>query len=237
MKYIFWIVCFSFATCCLGQGVTGSELLEKAIAYHDPNNQWNSFVGNFKVTMESPNGDKRISLIAMDMPSSHFELITQKDSNTIEQTVHKGQCILKLNGNTNITEADRATYNISCERAKKMKDYYTYLYGLPMKLRDPGTIVHPTVEIKSFKGKEYLRLRVTYSPEVGKDTWYFYFDPTTYAMEVYQFFHDESKNDGEYILLAGEEDIKGIKMPKTRSWYYNKNDQLLGTDVLSKNPF
>jgi hypothetical protein len=105
-----------------------------------------------------------------------------------------------------------------------------------MKLRDPGTIVHPTVQLKKFKEKEYLTLKLTYSPEVGKDTWYFYFDPTTFALEVYQFFHDESKNDGEYILLAGEENIRGIKMPKTRSWFYNKNDQLLGTDVLSKNP-
>jgi hypothetical protein len=236
MKYLFWAVCFSYVSSCLGQVVTGSELLDKAIAYHDPNNQWNSFKADFRVTMESPKGDKRVSLIAMDLTSSNFRLITQKEDNTIEQTVHKGQCILKLNGKTNITDADRASYNISCERAKKMRDYYTYLYGLPMKLRDPGTIVHPTVQLKKFKEKEHLTLKVTYSPEVGKDTWYFYFDPTTFALEVYQFFHDESKNDGEYILLAGEENIRGIKMPKTRSWFYNKNDQLLGTDVLSKNP-
>ncbi len=29
--------------------------------------------------------------------------------------------------------------------------------------------------------------------EVGEDTWYFYFDPLTYAMEVYQFYHEEEK--------------------------------------------
>jgi hypothetical protein len=54
-------------------------------------------------------------------------------------------------------------------------------------------------------------------------------------MEVYQFFHDESKNDGEYILLTGEETINNIKMPKVRAWYYNKDQGYLGTDILSSN--
>ena len=143
-------------------------------------------------------------------------------------------CILKIDGKAIISEKDRATYNISCERAKKMRDYYTYLYGLPMKLKDPGTLLDPLVDTKTFKGKNYLVLKVTYSKEVGTDTWYFYFDPSSYAMEAYQFFHDESKNDGEYILLSGEEIINNVKIPKTRAWYYNKNDQYLGTDILSK---
>jgi hypothetical protein len=51
-------------------------------------------------------------------------------------------------------------------------------------------------------------------------------------MEVYQFFRDESKNDGEYILLTEEVVVNGIKMPKNRAWYYNKNDGYLGTDIL-----
>ena len=51
-------------------------------------------------------------------------------------------------------------------------------------------------------------------------------------MEVNQFFREESKNDGEYILLTGEETISGIKMPKNRAWYMNKDNKYLGTDIL-----
>ena len=103
-----------------------------------------------------------------------------------------------------------------------------------MKLKDKGTITHEKVIRKKFKDKDYLVLKVTYTKEVGKDTWYFYFNPKTYAMEVYQFFKDESKKDGEYILLTDLETINDIKMPKNRAWYYNKNDGYLGTDILSK---
>ena len=74
----------------------------------------------------------------------------------------------------------RKVYTIvDYNRGSMMKDYYTYLYGLPMKLKDPGTIVDPKVTKKRFKGKRYLVLKVSYDQEVGKDTWYFYFDQST----------------------------------------------------------
>jgi len=67
---------------------------------------------------------------------------------------------------------------------------------------------------------------------VGKDIWYFYFDKKTVALIGYRFYHDESKNDGEYITLDGEEIIQGIRIPKNRKWYYNKDDKFLGADFL-----
>ncbi len=102
-----------------------------------------------------------------------------------------------------------------------------------MMLMNEGKFVDSKVQRKVFKGKEYLVVKVNYDEEVGKDTWYFYFDPKSFAMEVYQFFHDESKNDGEYILLSGMEVINGVKMPKTRKWYYNKDNTYLGVDILN----
>ena len=58
-------------------------------------------------------------------------------------------------------------------------------------------------------------------------------------MEIYQFYRmdddDNQKDDtGEYIILTEEETINGIKLPKNRAWYTNKDDKLLGTDILKK---
>lgn len=65
-----------------------------------------------------------------------------------------------------------------------------------MKLKDPGTIIHEQVNLDKFMGEMYLTLKVTYKKEVGEDTWYFYFNQQNYALEAYQFYHDEEKNDG-----------------------------------------
>ncbi|WP_368670296.1 DUF6503 family protein [Flavobacterium sp. K5-23] len=53
-------------------------------------------------------------------------------------------------------------------------------------------------------------------------------------MEIYQFYHDEAKNDGEYIILNGEEVFSGIKFPKSRAWYLNNDKAYLATDKLTK---
>ena len=108
-----------------------------------------------------------------------------------------------------------------------------------MKLKDPVTIISEYAINKRFKGKDYLVLKASYDKAVGSDVWYFYFDPESYAMKVYQFYKTGDKGNvtegsGEYILLTEEETVSGIKMPKIRAWYYNKDDKYLGTDTLEK---
>ena len=214
------------------QEITGSQLLEKAIQFHDPNGNWETFKGTLFVTMETPKRSPRKSRIYINLPEQYFLVNAQRDSVITELAIHNTACSFAINGDTNPSEELKKKYSLNCDRAKMYKNYYTYLYGLPMKLKDNGTIIDQKVERKTFKGKEYLVLKATYKQDVGKDTWYFYFNPKTYAMEVYQFFK-EKKNSGEYILLSGLETINDVKMPKTRAWYYNKNDGYLGTDVLS----
>ncbi|KSA12618.1 DUF6503 family protein [Maribacter dokdonensis] len=234
MKYVLLSVFLLHGVLNYAQEITGTQLLERAIAYHDPENNWSSFKGKMLIEMENPKSSPRSTVIEMKLPNNYFKSTVKKDNYTIESELDNGECTLKLNGSTSIFPKIKDSLNISCDRAKMMKNYYTYLYGLPMKLKDPGTIIDNNVVKKTFKGKEYLVLKATYEKEVGNDTWYFYFDPKTYAMEVYQFFHDESKNDGEYILLSEMITVNGIRIPKVRAWYYNKGDVYLATDNLRK---
>lgn len=231
-KSFFVYILLLFSALAIGQELTGQQLLEKAIQYHDPSGNWGTFNGTLNITMETPKNADRVSIIKINLPQEYFYLKATREEKTTEYTVEKENCSIKYNGKANLSDEILKENNLSCERADLYKNYYTYLYGLPMKLKDKGTIIDPKVTKKTFKGKEYLVLKVTYTEKVGKDTWYFYFDPKTYAMEVYQFFKDESKNDGEYILLTEETVINNIKIPKKRAWYYNKDNGYLGTDIL-----
>ncbi|WP_262892725.1 DUF6503 family protein [Hymenobacter qilianensis] len=69
---------------------------------------------------------------------------------------------------------------------------------------------------------------------MGQDTWSFYLDPRTSALRAYRFSHNKEPNDGEYVLLDQELTVKGVKLPKTRKWYLNKDDSFLATDLLLK---
>ena len=217
---------------CYSQKLTGEELLAKSIAYHDPTGAWKKFKGMLTIVMQRPNGDERISEITMDFAQQYFNSTVYQNGDTIVKNLDNKTCLLLLNGSKNFDEETQKRYRLDCENASKMKNYYSYLYGLPMKLKDPGTLIDPIIKSTTFDGKKALVLKVNYTESVGKDTWYFYFNPVTYALQAYQFYHDESKNDGEYILLNGEASVNGIKMPKNRAWYYNKDDVHLGTDML-----
>jgi len=84
------------------------------------------------------------------------------------------------------------------------------------------------VETKTFKNKRIFEdSKVTYSERGREDTWYFYFDPPTYAMEVLSILpFDESKKMGSIYHFQAKEIIKmTLKCPRDRAWYYNKKDQ------------
>ena len=233
------ILCiFFFSSFSYAQDISSSEVLDKAIAFHDPENKWSGFNDTFKVLMEMPGKAERVSAIHINLQAEYFYIKAVQDSIEYEYTVNKDKCgsslnaaATKIQGTTSLRE--------TCKKAKRYRDYYTYLYGLPMKLKDKSTILDPLVEKVEFKGNPYLVINVSYKSYIGTDIWKFYFNPKTYALEVYQFFKSDGKGNveassGEYILLSKIEEINGIKMPKIRQWYYNKDDAYLGTDTLSK---
>ena len=231
MKQLFLFLVFIIPCSMFAQEISGEELLNKSIEYHDPDNNWVSFNGTLSVTMDTPKASPRFSAIKIDLPNEFFYLKSRRDTLETSYSIDKGKCSTSIRDSTSMTRTP-------CETAVLYKNYYTYLYGLPMKLKDPGTQIDIEVILKKFKGKEYLVLKVTYDETVGSDVWFFYFDPKSYAMEIYQFFKGDpggkGKDTGEYILLSEEQMINGIKMPKIRAWYYNKNDEYLGTDTLGE---
>jgi hypothetical protein len=236
MKSVSILVFFSLSLACVSQNLSSDQLLENAIKYHDPNGHWNRFNDEFTVIMTTPKDQKRTSVISINLPKDHFSIHATRDTVSTTYTLDKGAC--KMTYNTEVVDSLAAEEkNMNCERGTLYKNYYTYLYGLPMKLKDPGTNLGANVEKKTFQGKEYLVLKVTYDKAVGSDVWYFYFNPKTFAMDIYQFFKTdgngkEKPESGEYILLSGEAVLNGIKIPKIRAWYFNKDDTYLGTDVL-----
>ena len=214
------------------QDLTAEEVLDKSIAYHDPNGEWESFKGELTVKMTTPNKSPRITSLFFDLPRSYFFAEAKQDDIRTSYTVFEGECEVTIIPEDNVAPP--------CERAIMYRDYYTYLYGLPMKLKDPGTSLDPIVTRMEFNGKQAIMLQVSYDPEVGSDVWRFYFDPSSYRMFAYQFYKGDPEgkglNTGEYILLDGEFKVGDMRIPKDRSWYYNKNNEFLGKDALIPNP-
>ncbi|HBL29205.1 MAG TPA: hypothetical protein DD490_20430 [Acidobacteria bacterium] len=212
---------------------SAAELLARSIAWHDPEGRWAT--GAWRLTLaETAPGEEpgAATVLEIDNGRGRFVWSTERDGARLRGELRGDECILTLNGSTEIAPAEREKHRLTCERLPKLRNYFTYLWGLPMKLRDPGTRLDPEVRETTFEGRAVRALKITYAEGVGSDTWYFYLDRETSALVGYRFFHDEAKGDGEFIPLEGETTGGGLRLPRQRSWFTNQDRKLLGTDTL-----
>ncbi|MDX1501579.1 MAG: DUF6503 family protein [Thermoanaerobaculia bacterium] len=213
-------------------GGKGRETVERSIAYHDPGGIWGTRPLELAIDESRPDGTERRTRVTFDPQAGRFTWTSERDGYEVAGRVGPGgSCQLTLDGGP-VPPGRAEELGLNCESLLRRRDYYAFLWGLPMKLRDRGTRIGKRVETTLFDGRQVQAVRVTYDRAVGSDTWFFYFDPDTAALVGYRFHHDEGRNDGEYIILEGELEIDGLRLPRKRSWYRNRDGGYLGTDTL-----
>ncbi|MEP0304378.1 MAG: DUF6503 family protein, partial [Maribacter dokdonensis] len=91
MKYVLLSVFLLHGVLNYAQEITGTQLLERAIAYHDPENNWSSFKGKMLIEMENPKSSPRSTVIEMKLPNNYFKSTVKKDNYTIESELDNGE--------------------------------------------------------------------------------------------------------------------------------------------------
>ena len=231
---IFLLTCLLAMTTLLSGQPTGQNIIDNSIKFHDPTGNWDRFDHRLNFNQQRPGKEMTKRKVYLNNKKKEFQFWAQYDEGLLSYTVKNNSGSYSWNGSSDVPQDLAKKYRIDNTRAVMYRDYYSYLYGMPMKLKDASAIIHPEASIVDFYGEKYYKVKITYNPAAGDDIWYFYFDPETYALEAYQFFHDESKNDGEYILFEELHEVDKIKMPRIRKWYYNKDEKYIASDILIK---
>lgn len=233
MKTLFLFLCLWALCFCQSRPKVDSPVLQKTLAYHDPKNNWPKLKARLYLSSTDTAGQENTFELEMDNATGYFCHISRQDGKEVVKGMANGKPFFLLDGKSEISEEDKKKYSLTPEALKWVHGFYGYLYGLPMKLTDEGARVAEAETEAGIEGKIYRMLQVSYAAHVGKDNWFFYLDPDTYAMEAYRFNHGEPQS-GELIILDQELTVQDIKIPKVRKWYLNKNKKYLGTDTLLK---
>lgn len=210
----------------------GEELLARSIDYHDPRGRWLHSSWRLELLGTRPLAGATETTIILDHVDGRYHQERRRDGRLIEATVTGDECWVRVDGSSELEPEQIEEYRLTCPTLRSTRDAHAYLYGLPMKLRDEGARIAPEAHRDRFAGRDVWSLRVTYDPEIGGDTWYFYFDPESHALVGYRFYHDETAGDGEYVVLDREVQGDGLRLPKVRTWYTNAEGRLLGTDTI-----
>jgi hypothetical protein len=220
---------------------TADELLASSISHHDPQDVWSN--GRIHLEMEVVYSEKLAEQRGIEKMTTslwlapghgEFRCIRAHDGGTVEYRIEAGEGATFVNGRSEFSDEDRERLRVG--DPLMYRDYFEYMWGMPMKLRDPGTNIDPVVRETTFQDQPVLALRVTYDPEVGTDVWDFFFDPDSSTLIGCRFFHDEAANDGEYIVFTAEvhDESSGLRMPGGQAWYYNDGRGHLATDSVTK---
>lgn len=195
------------------QQLSAEDILNNSIAFHDPDGEWATLKTELTFNETRPNGSDRKTVAALDNSKSFFKL------NRNDEEIYKVEvedCTVEKGTGTS-------------DRGLMLRNYYTYLWGLPMKLKDPGTNLDESYTEEVVDGVACYVLRVPYE----KDIWYFYMRKDNFAMIAYKFYKDEAAGKGEYIPTEGLFTVGSMKIPNNRTWYELPGNRVLGTDILT----
>lgn len=193
---------------------TAETVLKRAIAYHDPDGAWPTLHATFHFDETRPDG--RATQSTMELDNARFFM--RVDMGGKESYEITGENCVILSG-----DKDE-------KRGLMIRNYFLYLWGLPMKLLDPNTTFASEVGSSEIAGNACDVLRVIYE----KDTWYFHIDRESGRMRQYEFYKDDTKAAGEIITLEGEISVGSIRIPQKRNWYKIPGNEYLGTDTLAR---
>jgi hypothetical protein len=211
-----------------------AELLNCSIAYHDPGGRWQQ--GAFEIIDVSSRPDGSVgrrTILRLDNARGLTSMEGHVDGHVATATI-VGEAVqdVRLDDRSDFSAEDARRFQLSPAQLLTRRNFFIYLLGLPMKLRDPGTVLDPVARAAVFQGSPVHELRVTYEQGVGSDTWYFYLDPRTCALVGHRFYHDEAAGDGEYTVLSGEVAGEGLRLPRQRKWHRNRDDEWFITHTI-----
>jgi hypothetical protein len=211
-----------------------SELLKCSIAYHDPGGRWQQ--GAFKIIDVSSRPDGTVgrrTILRLDNARGYTNMESHVDGRVATASII-GEAVedIRLDDRSDFSQEDVQRFQLTPAQLLFRRNFFLYLLGLPMKLRDPGTLLDPVAKAAVFQGSPVHELRVTYEQGVGSDTWYFYLDPKTCALVGHRFYHDEAAGDGEYTVLSGEITGQGLRLPRLRKWHRNRDGEWFITHTI-----
>lgn len=213
-------------------------LLQKSIAYHDPQGNWMRFRGTIYLRGSLPSRMPNYSVITFHNEKDLYKATRKINGKMITGGVSQGACFAQINGDSHLSAESVESYNLGCEEILQMRNYHLHMLGMPMKLRERGIQIDPGVKQVFFGGIPCYEITVRYLKSAVKESWRYYFHPETYALTGYRFSPNDSEKEasGDFVLLEEELEIHAIKFPKVRKWF-NAKHAPIGTDELMEGKY
>ena len=214
---------------CRTQEMDNESLIAKSINFHDPNDRWKNFKGEFLILLEQ---DQNLEFVLDNAKSSASWKEILKSKDTLYGGFVGDSCFVLKNGCLLPSKGTIENIFLECDKIKERTHYWIYMYGLPMKLMDNEVNFTTEPKVVPFLHSTYWMAEVNYNLNQEEEFWRFYFNRETFALEAAQFFHPALNDDSEYILFNHLQWIQGIHLPTKHSWFMKNTNDFIGDEKL-----
>lgn len=194
--------------------LTGKEVLEKTINYHDPQGVWDNYKGKlFEVTVFASNYVVK-ETIEVDRPNDFYLSTCFQEFGTLKRGIDKGKNIFSLNDKPDIPDEIKKNWGISDDGIKQFREQHYGHFGLPMVYKKSGMTIQDDVKIVDFDGRRCYAITFIGKPDLIINSFYtgeqiLYIDMNNFSMRGLRWKMPETEG---VQIFAGEVDINGIKI-------------------------
>jgi hypothetical protein len=199
---------------CSNVPTSSQDIINRSIAFHDVNNNWKAFDQQLKFESRFSFNDSIPEELHLSFKTANNYFRYMNTDRKVDLEYFADSCISH-------------TPEGNCNGYSWTSKFYPYIWGLPMKLRDPETQVQSNFKPTVFNGFKTWKIQVNYEAE----NFWFFFDQLDYQLRGFKFLKNDSSGKGEIIVLKDLVEVDGILLPKHRTWLH-KDSSLIGTNEL-----
>jgi hypothetical protein len=215
--------------------LTGSELWDRVIAWHDPAGNWANFHGKVQIMTTFAQGFRVDEILEVNIPDDFYQSIRLAGEIEAVKGVSLGECFRHVNGNPNPTEEEIGRFVLDCGNTRWFKEHHTGHFGLPMSLKESGMVVEEEVLRVDIRGKSVYALQFKGGQDAVRHPYYagwwtLYIDPDTYVRRgVRRVFMAGNETVDVLCVDEGELEIEGIKMNQVQTCYRDGSFSFVST--------
>ncbi len=180
-----------------------------------------------------PGGEVGFEFECTLSPADAFVLRGMYAGMELDYRVEGDRWSATVDGSSDLSDVVRERMGLIREDGFFWRNYFGFLGGMPMCLRDPSVLLEPDAIEMTFEGRVVQALRASFEESTGTDTWTFYFEPGTAELIGCRFDRADPSRDGETLVFDEFVSVQGVRLPARRKWYMNADREFLGEDVLS----
>lgn len=199
---------------CSKPDLTSIEVAKKCQKYHNPYNNWNNTTYTIIMESQSVFSDNKKELITCVIDNTNSIFNYKNEHRNVHLKYSKNECI-------------PLTKTSSCEEYSWTQHFYPYVWGMPCKFFDQGTIIDKSLGGDIFHGIEVFVIHIQYE----KETWDYFINKSDFNLVGFKFVFNDDPTKGEIVFNEGQANINGLIVPTKRTWF-DLNNTLLGTDIL-----